>query len=410
MLNEYIQRAERVLEDKFGIKPERSELVYHTDWSSFAKEAGLHPSSESVFLPKDLTAHVPEGSLEKILPLIYHELEGHGNYCEHTLQGRKLVEDEKVFSQLKGETKLKFASECSTYFQMIKPYFEGFAIWMEEFLLKSVGREDIWLERKEKSKYMPLDNQHSYFDAYSMLKSFEDEKGTYELWYSVGFPKRFDKKTITCIAKEKLKERFEDLEFLIIGGSKKPYSDIDLCAILKDGVKTDKYQHSRVIDLVQYNISDFERYLNNFEVFATEPIFASDLVLGDESKFEKLKSRVKDKIPGEEVCRNLLKKSNQIFENSKIYSERGDFANSIVNLAYALSYGTFAKEYSSGSRVLTYKEILESKKNPLLNEVYDYQKSVEHGKVQFDKNILAYYINQVSGGTKNEKNRLIDNL
>lgn len=400
MLETYIKKAEEVLEDKFGIKPEKSGLVYHADWSSFARENSLSSYSESVFLPKDLTAHVPKQSLERVLPLVFHELEGHGNYCEHTLQGKKLAEDEKIFSKLEGEEKIKFASECSAYFQSIKPYFEGFAVWMEELLLKTVGREDLWLERKEKSKRMPLDMKHSYFDDYSMLKGFEGENGIYEFWYTIGFPKRFDKKTITCIAKEKLKERFDDLEFLIIGGSKKPYSDIDLCAILKDGVKTDKYNHSRVIDLVQYNISDFKKHLDNFEIFATEPVFASELVLGDESKFKSLKDSIKNKVPGKEVCCNLLNKSTQIFENSKTYFERGDFANSIVNLAYALSYGTFAKEYSSGSKVLTYKEILESKKNPLLNEVYDYQKAVEHGKVQFDKNVLACYINQISGGTK----------
>lgn len=400
MLSDYIQRAEEVLEDEFGVKPERSRLIYHENWSSFAKENCLNPSSESVFLPKGLTAHIPQESLDKVLPLIYHELEGHGNYCEHTLQGRKLVEDEKMFSQLKGEDKLEFASECSAYFQKIKPYFEGFAVWMEEFLLNAVGREDIWLERKEKSKQMPLDAQHSYFDAYSMLKGFEEEKGTYELWYTVGFPKRFDKKTITNIAKEKLKGRFDDLEFLILGGSKKPYSDIDLCAILKESVRTDEYKHSRVIDLVQYNLSDFKRHLDNFEIFATEPVFTSELIFGDESKFEDLKSRIKNKSPNEEVCHNLLKKSVCILENSKSYFNCDDFTNSIVHLAYALSYETFAKEYSSGSKVLTYREVLDSRKNPLLNEIHDYQKAVEHGRIRFDKDVLFQYINKALGGIK----------
>jgi len=404
MLDKYIQKAESVLEDKFGIKPERSKLIYHTDWSSFMKEMGLSPLDESVFFPKDLTAHVQKQSLEKILPLVFHELEGHGNYCEHTLQGRKLVEDEKIFFQLEGEAKLKFASECSAYFQRIKPYFEGFAIWMEEFLLKNVGREDIWVERKEKSKRMPLDNQHSYFDAYSMLKDFENKKGTYELWYAIGLPKKFDKKTITNIAKEKLKERFDDLEFLILEGSKKPYSDIDLCAILKDGVKIDDYKHSRCIDFVQYNLSDFEKNLNNFEVFATEPIFTGELIIGDESKFRNMKNVIQNKIPSNDVCDNLSKKGVKILENSKLYFDYSNFAESIVSLAYALSYKTFAEEYSNGSKVLTYKEILNSKKNLLLNEVYDYQKCVEHGKVQFDKNVLAYFINKVSGGINNEKN------
>jgi hypothetical protein len=400
MLAAYIQKAESILEDKFGIKLERSKLIYHTDWSSFTKENFLHPSSDSVFFPKDLTAHVPNQNLEKILPLVYHELEGHGNYCEHTLHGRKLVEDEKIFSQSEGEDKLKFARECSAYFQSIKPYFEGFAIWMEEFLLKNVEREDLWIERREKSKFMPLDNQHSYFDAYSILKSFEDKKGTYELWYTIGFPKKFDKKTIISIAKEKLRERFNDLEFLIVEGSKKPYSDIDLCAILKNGVKTDDYKHSRNIDFVQYNLSDFEKHLNSFEVFATEPVFTGELVMGDESKFKNLKNITQNNVPSNETCNNLSKKGSKILENSKLYFEYGSFAESIINLAYALSYKTFAEEYSKGGKVLTYEEVLKSKKNPLLNEVYDYQKCVEHGKIQFDKKVLAYLINKASGGIK----------
>lgn len=400
MLNYYIQKAEELLEDKFGIKPERSSLVYHEDWHSFIKENSLLPRSESVFLPKDLTAHIPKQSLEDTLPLVFHEFEGHGNYCEHTLQGRRIIEDEKTFSQLEGEAKIEFASQCSDYFQSMKPYFEGFAVWMEEFLLRHIGRLDLWLERREKSKRIPLDNNHSYFDAYSMLKDFEKEKGTYELWYTIGFPRRFDKKTVTNIAKEKLKSRFNDLKFLILGGSKNPYSDIDLCAVLKDGTRVDEYRHSRVIDFVQYNLSDFENHLNNFELFATEPVFAGELVIGDKSKFKSLRNRVKDKIPGKEICQNLLKKSVKLLENSRLYFEHGDFANSIISLAYALSYETFAKEYSSGSKVVTYKEVLESKNNLLLNDVHDYQKAVEHGKVKFDENVLAFYINQVSGGAR----------
>ncbi|MBM3199330.1 nucleotidyltransferase domain-containing protein [Candidatus Woesearchaeota archaeon] len=398
MLSHYIQKAEEVLETKFGIKPERSKIYCHENWESFARANGLSVYGESVFFPKDLSAHLPEGNLDKILPLVYHELEGHGNYCEHTIQGRKLVEDEKTFSQLEGDVKVKFAYECSAYFQMIKPYFEGFAMWMEEFLLKSVGREDLWLGRKEKSKRMPIDCQHSYFDAYSMLKKFEEEKGTYELWYSIGFPKRFDKKTLTSIAKEKLAERFNSLEFLILGGSKKPYSDIDLCAILKDGAKTDEYNHSRVIDLVQYNLSDFEKHIEHFEVFATEPILSGELVTGDEKKFKSLKKRVENKSPDPSVCKNLSRKGIRLLENSKKYFEFGDFANSIVSLAYALSYETFAKAYLSGSKVMTYKEVLELRKNHLLNDVYNYQKDLEHGRISFDKGILLGYINQVSGG------------
>lgn len=187
MLIDYIKKAEEILENQFGIKLERSSIVYHKDWLSFVKENGLSIYGESIFLPKDLTAHVPKQSLEKILPLVFHELEGHGSYCEHTLYGKKLVEDERIFSQLEGEEKIKFAYECSAYFQSIKPYFEGFAVWMEEFLLKNVGREDLWIGRKEKSKRMPLDKQHSYFDTYSMLKDFEREKGTYEFLKIIGF-------------------------------------------------------------------------------------------------------------------------------------------------------------------------------------------------------------------------------
>jgi hypothetical protein len=188
MLEAYIKKAEEILENKFGFKPKQSRLVYHDDWPLFVRENNLYVHGESIFFPKDLTAHVPKQSLEKILPLVFHELEGHGSYCEHTPYGKKLVEDERIFSRLEGKEKIRFASECSVYFKNIKPYFEGFAIWMEEFLLNSVEREDLWLERREKSKRMPLDTKHSYFDAYSVLKSFERENGTYELWKMVGFP------------------------------------------------------------------------------------------------------------------------------------------------------------------------------------------------------------------------------
>lgn len=190
MLTEYIQKAEKLLEKRFGFKLERSSLILHNDWDLFIKENNLDLYCKSVFFPKDLTAHVHKGNLEEILPLAYHELEGHGLYCEYTLQGKALVEAEKKFARLKGKEKQIFASEWLEYFQSIQPYFEGFAIWIEEFLLKGVGRDDLWVQRKKKLKQTPFNLEHSYFDTYNGLKNFEKKTDVYKLWRSLGFPIR----------------------------------------------------------------------------------------------------------------------------------------------------------------------------------------------------------------------------
>ncbi|MBU4209211.1 MAG: hypothetical protein KKD12_06005 [Proteobacteria bacterium] len=187
MIKEYIEKAENILLEEFSVLPFRSNIIYYDNLQTFLHKNGLNTKGESAYTPKDLTAHLPKGNLEDILPLVYHEYHGHGTFCEFSMYGQKLVANERIYDRLDYEQKIKFVPKAQEYFEAVKPYFEGFAIWTEEFLLTKSGKKDLWKLRKEKSKAMPLDFQHSYFEAYSMLKNYEKRKGTDALWRKVGF-------------------------------------------------------------------------------------------------------------------------------------------------------------------------------------------------------------------------------
>jgi len=187
LLEDHIGKSNEILLYELGIMPMRSKVSFHNNLTSFLGKNNLNTKGESVYTPKDLTAHLPKGKLDDILPLIHHEYYGHGTFCEFSMYGQKLVANERVYGRLDYEQKIKFVPKAQEYFKAVKPYFEGFAVWMEEFLLTKSGKKDLWKLRKEKSKAMPLDSQHSNFEAYSMLKNYEKRKGTDALWRKVGF-------------------------------------------------------------------------------------------------------------------------------------------------------------------------------------------------------------------------------
>lgn len=380
-MQKLILEAVEILEDKFKIKPQRTKLFLYEDINSFLTKIN-NPKAQSIFLPKDLSAHVPLNRLD----LVFHEYFGHGLYCEQTKYGKKMFDDEQNFPDMNQE-KIIAALLVN---EKLKPTFEAHALWTEDFLLRKMNKEDILRDRVNELSQLKFDSNlfspiKSYADIYNLAKNFEQQHGVFELWYNFGFPRQFDPETLLEIAKQKLGNRFNDLTFLIHFGSKNKDGDIDLCAVLNDKSQVDDYLDSRTIDLTQFNYFDFIKKVSLFDITVTQPIMTGTLVYGDSFEFEKIKNNLKLRQVPEEAITYLQDKSKWCLSYAdnyfNTYPNNPDVCRvTLNNLSYALSFMDFARKYRQGSKFIILKDL----DNLLLSEIRTYMKSdeIEYEKVR----------------------------
>lgn len=468
-LESFVKESEEILKSEFSFKPEKSRIIYYdkSSWENLLK--WKNKNSKGFFLPRNLTAHILNGSLEGILPILIHEYFGHGSYCEFTQNGKKLVEYErKLFSieeELIGgglpenvkigiiesnkDTKLIESKDPNyDYILQINPntlllksylslkeehrqfaeqnlfYYEGFAIWLEEFLLKRLKQEDIWNRRENGLK------QSNSYNLYQQFKDFGNRNGTLSLIYGVGFPKHFDKDFIKRSVKEKID--LEKLKFLILYGSRKSYGDIDLVAVYENSTDEKPYSiYTGDLDIIQIKERDLIERLNLFDIELTEPILTGNLIIGDKNKFNKLKRNLENKKPSQEAITYLTRKSLEAYNNATNFFNFGiyeakqsilknekdldklsqqrledidltsiQFEYTLISLSYALSYKISSLLYSQGSKILTFNGILESN-NSLLNQMMDYIKNIRKREELLKKNKTKKFLDKINQYLKN---------
>lgn len=388
-----ILKATEIMDDKFGIKPSNVELEFHENIREFLKSTD-NPCAQSIFIPKNLTAHVPKTKIE----LVFHEFFGHGLYCEHTKYGKKMVDDEKRYYTMNDRQ----IEQNLTLHEYFKPDFEGHALWIEDFLLTSLGKSEILSNRLKELRSFDFQSQffpqlRTHRDVYDRVKQFEEKYGIYELWYILGFPRRFDKQTLLGIVREKLVGRFDDIIFLIRFGSTNSRGDIDLCAVLSDSSKIDEYQHSRTIDLTQFHYSEFLKMLKLFDPQVTEPLLTGNFIFGNNKEFKKLVYKLKNQQPTPDVANYLRRKSNWYLEHAdnffKNFKEGSNALEITLNdLAYALSFHEFAAKYAQGSSILTFSML----NADLLNKVRSYMKLCEDGLEKLQREKVASFISKTT--------------
>ena len=336
MKNQIIEASE-ILNDKFKITPKDTKLFLYDNIAKFLNKT-KNPQAQSIFLPKNLSAHCPDDRLD----LVLHEYFGHGLYCEYTPYGKSMVKDERNFDYMNEKDKKKKLN----LHEIQKPNFEGHALWTEDFLLTKLGKRDILEKRLNELNNLVFRSNYYTFktqkEVYERIKEFEENNGTFEMWYSLGFPRQFDKNTLLEISKEKLNSRFNDLRFLVHFGSNNPYGDIDLCAILEDNIDLDEYCHSNTIDLPQHNYSKFIEKLNLFDITITQPLLTGKLIYGNKKEFGLLKQKLLKTKPDDKSVKYLKNRSKCSFKYARDYLKKSDtrfgFEVSLNDLSYSLSF------------------------------------------------------------------------
>ena len=326
LTNELIHSTNQYYQKILGFYPKRTRLQTYSKqgWNNFCKALNFNHNSEGIFLTRNLTAYILKDSKNLTLNF-FHEYFGHGLYCEYSKNGKFL---EKLEKRLEKEEKKEFKRKQfskqelkefrkeNPIFKLLKKerkkslnLYENFAIWTEKYLSKIFG-----FEREFDVKYKGLSKEIK--ENLEKLLNFQKTNGDLALFYELGFPKYYNKKKIKNLATNLFKEDIKDSRLVLLYGSKKPYSDIDLFIVSSNPLKT--LNHSNPwIDIRSNSLEQFEYNLSVFDISIKDPVLKGELIFGDKKYLEQKRKQLREQpITKEAIYYNLIKSKEQ-----RIYSK-----------------------------------------------------------------------------------------
>ncbi|MFA5071878.1 MAG: hypothetical protein WC511_05990 [Candidatus Pacearchaeota archaeon] len=351
-INEYYQ-------DLLGYKPEQTSLkqIPKNKWDEFATQRGLNPNSSGIYLPRNQTSFIRDEN-----PLsLFHEYFGHGLYCEQNLTGRKLVDlEKKLLEKEKQEFQNKnftleelnnfrrrneVFNELDNFKQENLGRYELFAIWTEYLLSQKFN-----LKNKFEKKYDSLSNQEK--EAVDSVINFSESYSDLATMYAQGMARRTTTKRVGELLREIYgNEKVNNSKLILLTGSKKPFSDIDLFASSNylQEIKNDW------LDLCVFDEEDFEKRIKLFEIQVTYPIMLGDFITGDEDYLKKKKKQLIEQPITEEAIKHNLRKSEEQKQRAEQYPR--NVKEREVGLDYSKTYLANALMLKKGKRIFDLKKL-----------------------------------------------------
>lgn len=347
-------------ENLLGYKPENTSIknISEKNWKDYVEKRGLNSNSSGIYLPRNQTVIVKE---ENLLSL-FHEYFGHGLYCEQNLIGRKLVdlekklleeEKEEFFSKKFNSKDLqKFRQENLT-FQELEIFrqenlgkCELFAIWTEYLLSKEFG-----LKNKFERKYDFLSGQEK--EAIDSVINFSTQYGNLATMYTQGMARRTTTKRVEKLLEEVYgKEKIKNSKLILLTGSKKPFSDIDLFAS-SNQLKTTK---NSWLDLVAFDEINFEKGIELFDVQLTHSIVNGEIVIGNMNYLQEKRKQLQEQLITEEAIAYNFTKSLEQKRLALMYSKNSEERK--IGLSYSETYLANALALKHGKRLFAKENLL----------------------------------------------------
>jgi|GEM_PF-998873 len=358
-IKDFLDSSNQFYQDLLGYKPEQTSLqqIPETRWYKSAKLKGLNPNSLGIYLPRSQTAIIRgENPLS-----LFHEYFGHGLYCEQNLTGKKLVElEKKLLEEEKQELKTKKFTlrdlqnfrQQNPIFQELKDFwqrnlrrYELFAIWTEYLLSGEHGLRDSF-----EIKYDFLTREAR--EAIDSIIDFSKQYGNLATFYAQGMARRTTPERVKKLLGDIYGiETINNSKLILLTGSKKPFSDIDLFAS-SNHLKTFKNDW---LDLVTFKEEDFEKRVRLFEIQVTFPIIKGEFVAGDENYLQQKRRQLQEQPITEDAIKHNFMKS----EKERIASEETD-DEKLKRLfsSYAKTYLANALALKNGKRIFDKDELL----------------------------------------------------
>lgn len=360
----YVESSKSFYRELLGYKPEATQLEFldNNQWTTFCSRFGLNRNSWGIYLPRNQTAIVPH-QIETAPLSLFHEYFGHGLYCEQSLEGRKLVELEKrLLAEEKQEfegkqftledvQKFRQRNSISQELQQLKKdnlgAYESFAIFTEYVLSRELD-----LMRMFEAKYDSSPKQLK--QGIDRIAHFDKKYGDLATFYEFGLARRVTPERVRKLLEGIYGEKAVNQSRLILmTGSKKPFSDIDLFA----SSNFLEYAKNPWLDLIVFDEEDFERRVRLFEVQVTNPMLSGEIVSGDKNYLEQKKKQLREQPITEEAIQHNLRKSRETRLNSDLVE---DPKSKEVLLSYSQTYLANAGALREGKRLLTREALLSS--------------------------------------------------
>ncbi|RME55286.1 nucleotidyltransferase domain-containing protein [Candidatus Woesearchaeota archaeon] len=345
-LEHHLREASAYVSSQFNIDIVQSRLKFYSGerWHRFCNINGFHQSSTGVYIPQAYKAYVREDT-PVMLSTLYHEYYGHGLFCEHSEIGRPL------YSMSKKEGELYLYKTIDNQVQQLglaskNVYnYEGFAVWLESLLCRVTGNENVWQQKLTTLNRNILELYHYFRYAESRLTTFG-------FMSQLGFPKHYDKEKLISTLRHLYSDKFFNIDLVILYGSQKPKSDIDLF-IVSSNPSTNFF--NGWLDIYELNREEFRHLLSNLDISATDPLFSGRLIYGDTNYFQQAKQQVLHAtITPESIQHNRQRSEEQASLLNSLKSKR----DLKVCTSYIYSYQKNAQHLEQGTKLLTLNNLL----------------------------------------------------
>ncbi|GEM_PF-4932372 len=251
-------------------------------WKEYVSTNSLNYQADGVFIPESMQAHVcKERKFSEVTTL--HEYIGHGLFYQHAELGRALREKYVEQENLKGEYKVKAKAELEGVIKERRPFIEGFALWTEKYLLKSLNQTKKWKQRHTTYKKDELKNLE-------VVEKEENKFGALGIFYGTGIPKNYNSAEIIQICNSYFKEKAKEIELIILFGSRKPKSDIDLLVV---GNLPEEQVYTSWLDMHVQPSELFTVNITNFDLLTLSAIANGSAVMGNKNTLSQLKEKIK---------------------------------------------------------------------------------------------------------------------
>jgi hypothetical protein len=224
--------------------------------------------------------------------------------------------------------------------------YETFAIWTEYLLSEEHDLRDLFGR-----KYDFLGGQEK--EAVDSAINFSEQYGALATFYAQGMARRTTPERVKKLLRDVYgSEAVNNSKLVLLTGSRKPFSDIDLFAS-SNYLQSTKNEW---LDLVAFDEEDFERRVKLFEVQVTHPIIAGEFVAGDRNYLQQKRRKLQEQPITEEAIRHTFAKSDEnnflSLQHSKGSEERKR------GVSYSQTYLANALALRQGIRLFSKEDLL----------------------------------------------------
>ncbi len=339
--------GQQVAKTELGFEVEQSTLTPYdeTQWKAFVEQnhaafPNLTLSGEGLFVPSVLKGYVRPSP--RIIPNAFHELFGHGLFCEHSSSGKTLVERAREGAGDAYLQEWKGREETGLSGPRIVAY-EGFALWTEGFLSDATGNGDAW---RRKLDAIPQEAQELWAYA-AKTEGALTRKGFLR---QLGFPVEVPDKDVVQLLRNVYGARFSDISMVVVSGSELPGHDLDLYVVHNGAPRN---WNTGWLDVGEYNARQLEADVDNLDIAALSTLFEGRAVYDPENAFGRLRERALDADITEDA----------IAQNERSAQRNSEFRDKLVPSlqrvadGYTQSFRAQAAALREGTKLLTRDDV-----------------------------------------------------